>query len=137
MDQLFEIPLGEWADAFVDWLTAVFGGLFGLLGDGLRSLNDLVESGLTVAPWWLMIALLGLLALVARGWKLALGSVLGLLVIYGVGQWDNAMATLAPMPAWRLPCAPNGVTQTTLPATGRRSLESGRVSSTNTSSPRK
>lgn len=95
MDQLFEIPLGEWADAFVDWLTAVFGGLFGLLGDGLRSLNDLVESGLTVAPWWLMIALLGLLALVARGWKLALGSVLGLLVIYGVGQWDNAMATLA------------------------------------------
>ena len=63
MDQLFEIPLGEWADAFVDWLTAVFGGLFGLLGDGLRSLNDLVESGLTVAPWWLMIALLGLLAL--------------------------------------------------------------------------
>ena len=95
MDELFEIPLGEWADAFVDWLTAVFGGLFGLLGDGLRSLNDLVESGLTVAPWWLMIALLGLLALVARGWKLALGSVLGLLVIYGVGQWDNAMATLA------------------------------------------
>jgi hypothetical protein len=42
-----------------------------------------------------------------------------------------------PMPATRLPCAPAGVTQTTLPATGRRSLESGSVSSRNTSSPMK
>ena len=40
MDQLFEIPLGEWADAFVDWLTAVFGGLFGVfaLGGGFSRL---------------------------------------------------------------------------------------------------
>jgi hypothetical protein len=41
-----------------------------------------------------------------------------------------------PIPAVRLPWAPVGVTQITLPATGRRSLVSGRVSSTKTSSPR-
>ena len=40
-------------------------------------------------------------------------------------------------PGARLPWAPGGVTQTTLPATGRRSLDSGRGSSTKTSAPRK
>ena len=40
-----------------------------------------------------------------------------------------------PMPAARLPCEPGGVIQTTLPATGRRSLSSGSDSSRKTSSP--
>jgi hypothetical protein len=40
-----------------------------------------------------------------------------------------------PMPAVRLPCAPAGVIQTTLPDTGRRSLSSISESRMNTSSP--
>src|SRR3546814_582900 len=50
---------------------------------------------------------------------------------------SGVSANCTPTPAVRLPWAPVGVTQTTLPATGRRSLDSGRVSSTKTSSPRK
>src|SRR5690606_36923048 len=50
---------------------------------------------------------------------------------------SGVSANCTPTPAVRAPWAPVGVTQTTLPATGRRSPDSGRVSSRNTSSPRK
>ena len=35
------------------------------------------------------------IAFLVRGWKMAVGTVVGLFVIVLVNQWDNAMATLA------------------------------------------
>ena len=58
-------------------------------------------------------------------------------ILFLIASPSAVSANCTPMPAGRLPCAPAGVTQTTLPATGWRSLDSGRVSSRNTSSPRK
>lgn len=52
-------------------------------------------QGVDYLPEWTMIALLVFVAYATKGWKLALGSALGFAVIYGVDQWDNAMASFA------------------------------------------
>ncbi|SNU01852.1 glycine betaine/proline transport system permease protein [Ruaniaceae bacterium KH17] len=54
-----------------------------------------VPISLFAGPEWTTLALLVALAFAAKGWKLALGSLLGLLFIDGVNQWGNAMDTLS------------------------------------------
>ncbi|WP_152192669.1 ABC transporter permease [Georgenia satyanarayanai] len=89
------IPVGDWADAAVDWLTTNLSALFGLIADGLRALFDLAELAFTTPPFWAVVLVLAAVAFFAKSWKLALATVVGLLLIVGMDQWDNAMATVA------------------------------------------
>jgi len=57
------------------------------IGIAIPGLHDHLE--------WTMIALLTFVAYATKGWKLALGSLIGFAVIYGVGQWPNSMASFA------------------------------------------
>ncbi|WP_431803449.1 ABC transporter permease [Microbacterium sp. bgisy203] len=91
----FRIPLGEWAEAVVDFLGDAFGWLFDLIAGALRGVYDGLDWLLTAPPFWVIILVFAAVAFVVRGWKLALGTVLGLLLIVGVDQWENAMDTLA------------------------------------------
>src|SRR5690625_817463 len=45
--------------------------------------------------FWYPFVVLLLIALLAKGWRLALGAGLGFLLIYLMNQWDNAMHTIA------------------------------------------
>lgn len=94
-EQLFRIPLGEWADSFIGWLTATFDAVFNIAGDLLRWSYDLLYVALSSPPFWVVAVLLAAAGFAAKGWKLAVGSLLGFVVIAGVEQWDNAMASLA------------------------------------------
>ena len=89
------LPIGDIAETFVRWLIDTFGWLF----DGLRSLflaiYDALEWVLQAPPFWAVIVVLAALALWAKGVWLAVGTAVGLFVIVGVGQWDNAMQSLA------------------------------------------
>ncbi|MFE6236739.1 ABC transporter permease [Cellulosimicrobium sp. NPDC057862] len=89
------IPLGEWVDTFVDWMTTTFRPLFRFVKDVLVGVYDGLDAVLSSPPFWVVALALALLALLAKGWKLALGSLVGFVVIAGVDQWDNAMDTLA------------------------------------------
>ena len=91
----FRIPLGEWVDDFVDWLTTSAKGLFGAVRSVIGSLYDGLDLLLSSPPFWAIIIVVAALAWLAKGWKLALGTALGLLVIVGVDQWSEAMDTLA------------------------------------------
>ncbi|WP_413450998.1 proline/glycine betaine ABC transporter permease [Georgenia phoenicis] len=91
----FRIPVGDWADALVDWLTTNLSALFGLVADGLRALFDLAELAFLTPPFWVVVLVLAAVAFFAKSWKLALATVVGLLLIVGMNQWDNAMATIA------------------------------------------
>lgn len=91
----FRIPLGEWAEAAVDFLGDAFGWLFDLIATVLKSVYGGLEWLLSAPPFWIVVVLLAALAYAVRGAKLALGTAIGLLVIVGVDQWDNAMDTLA------------------------------------------
>ncbi|MPV38055.1 ABC transporter permease [Georgenia subflava] len=94
-EDTFRIPVGDWSESFVDWLTDSFAGFFDVLRAVLESSYDAVNLVLSAPPFWLVGIVLAGLAFWAKGWKLAVGSLVGLAVIVGVDQWDNAMATLA------------------------------------------
>ncbi len=89
------IPLGKWVEAFIDFLNVSVGWLF----DGLRAafggLYDLVDLALASPPFWLVIAVIALLGLLLRGWLFGVGTAVGLVLVVLLGQWGNAMDTLA------------------------------------------
>ena len=91
----FRIPLGTWIESFIDWITVTFGFVF----DFIRLLVDGGFEGvsflLIAPPFYVIILIAGALGLATRGWKFAVGTVVGLGLILGVDQWENAMATLA------------------------------------------
>ncbi|GEN78294.1 ABC transporter permease [Actinotalea fermentans] len=91
----FRIPLGEWIETGVDWVTAAFGLLFDAIRTVLVAAFDATEAVLTGPPWWAVVVVLAALAVWAKGWRLGLGALAGFVVVIGVDQWDNAMASLA------------------------------------------
>ena len=91
----FRIPVGQWVDSGVDWLTSNLSALFSLIASVLRWLFDAAELVFTGPPFWLVIIALAAIAFFAKSWQLALATVIGLVLIYGMNQWDNAMATIA------------------------------------------
>jgi glycine betaine/proline transport system substrate-binding protein len=91
----FRLPLGEAAEAVIDVLTDALAGFFAVVRAVFAGFYDLVDLVLSTPPFWIVILAVAALAWFAKGWKLALGTVLGFLVIVGVDQWENAMDTLA------------------------------------------
>lgn len=94
-DLLFRIPLGSWAQSFVSWLTSTLDGFFAFIGSIMEWLYDVLEFVLSAPPFWIIALVLAAGAYFAKNWALAIGSLIGFAVIYGVDQWDNAMASLA------------------------------------------
>jgi len=94
-DSLPRIPLGEWAERFVDWITGAWSGFFEVVTMILQDCYGALETVLTAPPWWVILLVLVALAFWSKGWKLALGTLIGLAVIAMLEQWENAMATLA------------------------------------------
>lgn len=94
-NDLFRIPVGKWAESGLDWVIENLGAFF----DGVKAFFAQFYAGLdwvlTTPPFWAVIVVLAALAFWLKGWKLALGSAVGFLVIYGMNQWENAMHTLA------------------------------------------
>lgn len=91
----FRLPLGEWIEAIFRTITDVAGGFFSALRTIFLGAYDAVDWIFSAPPFWAVILVLAALAWWARGWKLGVGTALGLLVILGVDQWDNAMDSLA------------------------------------------
>jgi ABC-type proline/glycine betaine transport system permease subunit len=91
----FRLPLGDWAETVVKFITEYFGGFFGVIRNLFNAAYDGVDLVLSGPPFFVIIAVAALIALAVRGWKLAVGTIIGLLIVVGVDQWDNAMNSLA------------------------------------------
>ncbi|MGX1694786.1 ABC transporter permease [Microbacterium keratanolyticum] len=91
----FRIPLGDWAKAFIGWVTDTLGLFFDVIATIFTGFYDGVAWVLTTPPFWAIILVIVALSFWAKGWKLALGAAIGLGVIVGVDQWEKAMQTLA------------------------------------------
>ncbi|WP_105034686.1 ABC transporter permease [Cryobacterium aureum] len=91
----FRLPLGSYVETFVEFITDTFGFIFDFIRAAFAGAYDGVQFLLGEPPFWAIMLVLGVLALGIRGWKFAVGSVLGLIIILGVDQWDYAMDTLA------------------------------------------
>lgn len=91
----FRIPVGRWIDNFFEWLEESASGFFELLRQLFIWLFDTLAWVFATPPALVVIIVVAVAALLARGWKFAVGSALGLLFIIGVDQWDNAVDSLA------------------------------------------
>ncbi len=88
-------PVGEAIESFFVWLTTNLGAFFDAISETLDFVVDgLIE--LLQAPDPVILAVVfALLGLLADGWRLGLISLLGLLFVISMDQWDAAMQTLA------------------------------------------
>ncbi len=82
-------------DDGVAWMVANWRGFFRSITGVLLQVLGSIEDLLLWLPWWLFMALVGLLAWRVRSYKFALAAVSGLLFIGVVEMWDQAMRTLA------------------------------------------
>lgn len=91
----FRLPLGDAAAAVVDWLTTNLVGFFDVLRTIFLGMFEGLQFALVTPPFWVIILVISAIAWLAKSWKLALGTALGLLIIVAVNQWENAMDSLA------------------------------------------
>ncbi|MDQ4063087.1 MAG: ABC transporter permease subunit, partial [Actinomycetota bacterium] len=92
-----EIPLDNWTDRFVDYVKdiKVIDNFFDLVKDGIGGFVGALEAALTAPPQLLMVAVFSAIALFVAGWRVALFSVIGFLLIISLGLWDDTMLSLA------------------------------------------
>ncbi len=89
------IPLGDWIESFVDFITEYFSIVFDVIKTIFQAFFDAVDWAVSAPPFWVIIIIIVAISLYARGWKFGIGVTIGLLLIQFVNQWDNAMDTLA------------------------------------------
>jgi glycine betaine/proline transport system permease protein len=89
------LPLADWIDVLVDWMTVTFGGLFDGISSSLEFFVEGIVTGLGFIPSLLFIILISLLAWKVCNWRIALFSVLGLFLIDNLGYWEHMLETLA------------------------------------------
>ena len=90
-----KIPLAEWTESGVDWITDTFDGAFDILDSIIDLVVGSLEFVLLTPPALLMVAILTVIAFLLAGWRVALFTVLGLLLVISLDLWEAAMETLA------------------------------------------
>jgi glycine betaine/proline transport system permease protein len=88
------IPLGDWIESGLDFLTTEFSGVTRAISRGTQAGINLLNDGLMWLPEWALIALVALLCWKVGGRRLAIGALLGLSLIWNLGLWDPMIQTL-------------------------------------------
>ncbi|MBS2212196.1 proline/glycine betaine ABC transporter permease [Carboxylicivirga mesophila] len=89
------INIGEYIELAVDWLTDNFAPVFDLIKNVGNTSIEGIEWLLVTTPFYVVIALIGLLALFKAGRGVAIFSACGLLLIYLMGFWVETMESMA------------------------------------------
>jgi glycine betaine/proline transport system permease protein len=90
-----EIPLEDWTNTAEEYITDSFGSFFDFAKTGLENLVDVFEAILIFPPELVMVGILSLIAFFIAGWRVAVFSVIGFLLIIGLRLWDVSMESLA------------------------------------------
>lgn len=93
MDKILDI--GKYVEAAVYWLTDNFSPFFDFLKDTGNATIEGMEWVLMIIPFYILIAGFGALAWYKAGRSIAITTVLGLILIYLLGFWEETMETLA------------------------------------------
>jgi len=88
------VPLGEWVNAGVAGLEARFATGLESFSEGTLALIEGLNGVLEATPFWLLIALLAALIWRLSGFRAALPSALGLLLVVNLGLWEPFVLTL-------------------------------------------
>ncbi|UYF99051.1 MULTISPECIES: ABC transporter permease [unclassified Halomonas] len=94
MDNLPRIPLGNWIETALRWLTSEYSvvtrAISRVTQTGISSLND----ALMWLPEWALMALIALLCWRLASPRLAIGAVAGLALIWNMDLWNPMIETL-------------------------------------------
>ncbi|MEB4616299.1 ABC transporter permease [Leucobacter sp. M11] len=95
MNDSFRLPLGDWVETFVDILTGSLQPIFDVLRAIFLGFYEALNFVLQTPPFWVIILVIAVLGFLAKGPLLAIGSAVGLMLIWSVNQWANAMDSLS------------------------------------------
>ncbi len=90
-----DIPLGRWVADLIDWLLATVPWLFDAVSAVMQVLVDGLTDALATPPPVVWLVVFTLVALLVRGWGLALYTVLAFLLVISLELWVETMQTLA------------------------------------------
>lgn len=90
-----KLPLGEWVEAFVDFLTNYFPIVFDAISKGIEVLTESLVWLLSIGPPYVLIIIISLLAWWIVNWRLGLFSLIGLGLIENLGYWPETVHTLS------------------------------------------
>jgi len=89
------IPLGDWINIGVGWLTRNLAPLFDGITVAIRTPLVQIEHLLWWLPWWSVILIFALVSWRFAGRRIALFVLFGMVFIGVMGLWDDTMTTLA------------------------------------------
>lgn len=95
LDFIPRIPLGQWVDSGVDWLTDNVEWLFDAFSWLMTFLVEGLGDVLMGIPALILLVVLVALGWFFRSWRLALGTLLGFLLVVAMNQWENMLLTMA------------------------------------------
>lgn len=95
-DPIFpRVPVGDWAESIIDWLTTNVAALFDFIDLTVGWLVETLNTALLSPPSIVIILVLTLIAWLVRSWEFAVATPVGFALVAGMGQWENAMLTLS------------------------------------------
>jgi len=90
-----KVPIGKWADLFIDWAKKAFESLFDVVTVILKEPMDATTDGLLAVPSLILILLIAAAAYyLQRSWRLVAFIIVGLLFILNQGMWKEMVETL-------------------------------------------
>ncbi|NML38255.1 proline/glycine betaine ABC transporter permease [Chitinophaga sp. G-6-1-13] len=89
------IRIGKYIEQFINWLTHNFNPFFKMVKVGVETMVDGVVGLFTFLPFYVVIALVAILAWRRAGWGIGVVTALGLSLIYAMGYWVPTMETLS------------------------------------------
>ncbi|MEX0845409.1 MAG: proline/glycine betaine ABC transporter permease [Balneolaceae bacterium] len=92
---MIDIPVGEFFEFIINWLTDNWGGFFDLITITVKTFLVGIENMLLFPHPIIMIIILSGLAWYISGKGVGIFTVIGLFVVEGMNMWDGTMETLA------------------------------------------
>ncbi len=89
------IPIGDWVADGIDWVNEYLRFLLDFIKVTGTAINDALVNVLLAPPPLIMVLIFAALAWFVRSWRLGVGVVVSFLLIMSMGQWTQAMQTLA------------------------------------------
>jgi glycine betaine/proline transport system permease protein len=89
------LPVAEWTNSMVGWITEMLEPITEPLDALIEGAVGGLASMLTAPPELIVIVLFAAIAFLLAGWRVALFTVLGLVLIISLDLWAEAMLTLS------------------------------------------
>ena len=94
-DFIPQIPIADWVDMIVDWITSTFAFIFNPIKNEFGDFMSWAAEMLSEVPVAIviLIVVVGAFFITGKKFGLATFSLVGLLFVYNQGLWDELMST--------------------------------------------